>query len=51
MHTHPKRLRVSIGGYMGPSYRVELSGDGVRCEATDPRFANPRTRIVTPTDQ
>ena len=27
MEVIPEKLRVSIGGYMGPSYSVELNGD------------------------
>lgn len=51
MSMRPKRLLITIGGYMGPSYSVELSGEGLRYEVYDQGYANPRAEVITPSDE
>ena len=45
----PKLLRVSIGGYFGPSYSVELTDQTLFCMALSDKLPGPASARVEPT--
>ena len=51
MDFHPKTLRISVGGYTGSSYSVELCDGKLRYEATEYGHANPRSEVIAPTEE
>ena len=51
MKTLPRKLLIRVGGYMGPSYSVELRGGKLRYEATKARYAEPRSEFIIPTEK
>jgi hypothetical protein len=51
MDIHPKTLRISVGGYTGPSYSVELCAGKLRYIATEYGHTNPRSEFIAPTEE
>lgn len=49
MDNRPKRLAISIGGFTGPSFSIELSGGRLRYVAYEYAYASPREEVITPT--
>lgn len=51
MEQSPKQLSVSIGGYTGPSFAIELEGPYIQYTAYDSGFSDPRTEVIEVTDE
>jgi len=51
MHTKPRRLRISIGGFMGPSYEVERVRGELQYRSCERGYANWETHTVPVTDE
>jgi hypothetical protein len=48
MTTQPMQLSIGIGGFMGPSYSVELAEGRLRYQATGSGYADLRTEWIEP---
>ncbi|GIW40801.1 MAG: hypothetical protein KatS3mg076_1378 [Candidatus Binatia bacterium] len=51
MHKRPRRLRIHIGGFLGPSWSVELVRGKLHCRSSPLRYADWKTEVVTVTDE
>ena len=51
MGHEPNQLEISIGGYMGSSYSLELKDSGLQYEHSGDHYSNPQIEVVPVTDE